>query len=349
MIKLKKLLVEAGVITENAAMYKEVWKEFKPMSMQLSYTSDADQEAYHKTNTLDPANWAKLPYSIRRLYIVNMLEYQESAWRSIKRSKGYQPSKEERDDWEMFAKRDGRPLDGKEGIAHNKYNKKDLERVFTKGDYGGDYFGRESKTAEALMTWMRDMIPKVGPELYKGYKEIPKIAKELDTEKPNYLANHDKNAKLLDKYVELSKSIENVEGLKKVIGDSAFVKLVGTPAPAVAKGKPTGPQDMTLMVSHIKDGMAALPKKLLNALPNKTQVNQLIKKINAGDTDLDPGDPLLYQYDELLEKGVRDLMKKLGVTLQNDDISFEDDNMTVYTTIDASKMKPLEKIGFEEE
>lgn len=42
-------------------------------------------------------------------------------------------------------------------------------------------------------------------------------------------------------------------------------------------------------------------------------------------------------------------MKKLGVTLQKDDINLEDDNMTVYTTIDASKMKPLKKLGFEED
>jgi len=51
----------------------------------------------------------------------------------------------------------------------------------------------------------------------------------------------------------------------------------------------------------------------------------------------------------LLEKGVRDLMKKLGVNLANDDISLEDDNMNVYTTVDASKMKSLKKLGFKEE
>ena len=106
------------------------------------------------------------------------------------------------------------------------------------------------------------------------------------------------------------------------------------------------PVEMIIMVRHIKDGMARLPKKLHNALPNKTQIDQQIKKINAGNKDLDPGDPLLYQYDELLEKGVRDMMKKLGVNLANDDISLEDDFMTVYAEVDASKVQPLKKVGF---
>jgi hypothetical protein len=213
--------------------------------------------------------------------------------------------------------------------------KRDLESMY-KDYFTKDYYFGSEANAELAFELLKEMIPQknIGPALYKFFKDLPKLIAVADTDTANVI-------KRLTDDGMLSFKTRDVKNIKKAIGNNAFKELIGK------SGNRTGPVEISLMVSHIKDGMAALPKKLLNALPNKTQVNQLIKKINAGDKDLDPGDPLLYQYDELLEKGVRDLMKKLGVTLQNDDISFEDDNMTVYTTIDASKFKPLETLGFE--
>ena len=194
-------------------------------------------------------------------------------------------------------------------------------------EYMGD---GDAQLTEEFFEWMKENIPEkgIGPALYKAYKDLPKLVKAGDYDK-------------ILQYRELSRKLYHSP--EQAIGKSAYDTLIG-------KGSgQTGPVEMILMVSHIKDGMASLPKRLLNVLPNKSEVTQIMDKINAGDVDLEPDNELLYQYDELLEKGMKELMKKLKVTLQDDDINLEDDNMTVYTTIDASKMKPLKKLGFEEE
>jgi ribosome assembly protein YihI (activator of Der GTPase) len=284
MIKLKKLLVETGVLNENNTEYFNV-KNFS------NYSPD-DRERI--INRIGELQWD----AIRRFYQAHDSWHAENDPKTFKRN------------------------------LESKY-----KYSFTKGDN----FSSEAE-AELAFELLKEMIPQknIGPTLYKFFKDLPKLIAVADTDTANV-------RKRLKDDGMLSYKTRDVENIKRAIGNNAFKELIGK------SGNRTGPVEMILMVSHIKDGMARLPKKLLNALPNKTQIDQLIKKINAGDTDLDPGDPLLYQYDELLEKGVRDLMKKLGVTLQKDDINLEDDNMTVYTTIDASKMKPLKKLGFEED
>lgn len=367
MIKLKKLLVEAGVITENAtaSLYKKFVGNLlrdpfaKPKGVR---TLGQLEKAMEGIDSLDPESWAKIPKIIREVLLGDILGYIALGWSELaSKGTGHHPGKDNKrfqyqgefdeEEYKRQARVFGFKPDGKEGPTHQRLNKRDLEDYLKNGEYG---FVEDPKAAEEALLWLSTIAPKVGKKLYDTYKDLPKIIASLDEKDPSYLTNYEKNAKPLIDAIKLSKTIgksdyrwDSLDKFEQAIGGGEYEKIIGNVP--FKKEKRTGPVEMSLMVSHMKDGMAALPKKLLNALPNKTQVNQLIKKINAGDTDLDPGDPLLYQYDELLEKGVRDLMKKLGVTLQKDNINFEDDNMTVYTTIDASKMKPLKKLGFEED
>jgi len=366
MIKLKKLLVEVGVLSENASalLHKKFVGDLlsnpfgKPDGVR---NLDQMRKPMEGIDSLDPESWAKIPKVIREALLGDILQFIAEGWRLLGREgEGHHPGKDNRrfnssgefdeKEYKRQANVFGFKPDGKEGPSHERLNKSSLEDYLKNGKYG---FVSAPKEAEEALLWLSTIAPKVGKKLYDTYKDLPKIIASLDAKDPSYLANYEKNVKPLKDAIKLGKSIgsdrrwRSLDMFKQVIGGGKYDKIIGNVP--LKKEKRTGPVEMSLTVSHIKDGTAAVPKKLLDALPNKTQITQLISKINAGDVDLEPDNELLYQYDELLEKGVRDLMKKLGVNLANDDISLEDDNMNVYTTVDASKMKSLKKLGFKEE
>tara|TARA_S200002703_G_scaffold92845_1_gene80249 strand:+ start:1902 stop:2759 length:858 start_codon:yes stop_codon:yes gene_type:complete len=205
----------------------------------------------------------------------------------------------------------------------------------------------------AFMAWLRDNLsfvgtPPAGKELYALYQKLIDLIKK----KPDAILD-DYDSKNADP--EFSDIKNKIMRLVYDIGGPRadyFENQSGSPKhydalKAHFKKAGGGGEPMYLGFNHIKGGYAELPEELLNALPNKAQITQQMDKINSGDTDLEPGDPMLYKYDQLLTKGLIDLMKKNGAKITKKDIEMEDDSVSISASVKPASVSALEKLGFE--
>ena len=207
-----------------------------------------------------------------------------------------------------------------------------------------------------FMEWLRDNFsfvgnPPVGKELYDLYKRLVDLIKK----NPDAVLDDDGDKKGNPEFIDIKNRMlrlaYDIGGLRANRLDTygfSNPKYYDEVKAHFKKGGGGG-EPMYLGFNHIKGGYAELPEELLNALPNKAQITQQMDKINAGDTDLNPGDPLLYKYDQLLTKGLIDLMKKNGAKITKKDIEMEDDYVSISASVKPANVSALQKLGFEKE
>jgi hypothetical protein len=218
-------------------------------------------------------------------------------------------------------------------------------------EYGGQIYMHP-----AFMEWIRDNLsfvgnPPVGKEIYALYKKLDALIKK----KPKAVLAPQRDGSGGDpEFVDIRNKMMRL--VYDIGGPQAdyFENQSGTPkyydeVKAHFKKGGGGGEPMYLGFDTMSGGYAELPEELLNALPNKAQITQQMDKINAGDTDLNPGDPLLYKYDQLLTKGLIDLMKKNGVKITKRNIEMEDDYVSISASVKPANVSALQKLGFEKE
>jgi len=213
----------------------------------------------------------------------------------------------------------------------------------------------ESEMHPEFMEWLRDNFsfvdnPPVGKEMYDLYKKLINVIKKNPDAILDDRGDKKGNPEFIDIKNRILRLAYDIGGPRANRIDDLFSNPKYYDE-VKAHFKSTGDdrEPMYLGFNHIKGGYAELPEELLNALPNKAQITQQMDKINSGDTDLEPGDPMLYKYDQLLTKGLIDLMKKNGVKLSKRDIEMEDDYISISASVKPASVSALEKLGFEKD
>ena len=215
----------------------------------------------------------------------------------------------------------------------------------------------ETELHPVFMEWLRDNFsfvgsPPVGEELYDLYERLVDVIKK----NPDAVLDDDGDKKGNPEFIDIKNRMLRLA--YDIAGPRAnrIYDLFSNPkyydevkAHFKKAGGGGGGEPMYLGFNHIKGGYAELPEELLNALPNKAQITQQMDKINSGDTDLNPSDPMLYKYDQLLTKGLIDLMKKNGAKITKKDIEMEDDYVSISASVKPASVSALEKLGFEKD
>lgn len=222
-----------------------------------------------------------------------------------------------------------------------------LERTTASEIWNHPQYGSQTYFHPAFMEWLRDNLsfvgsPPVGKKLYDLYGKLKALIKK----KPDVILDGDPEfLDIKNKMMQLVYDIGGPEAdyYDNQSGNPKYYDAVKAHFNSAAGGR----ENMYLGFNHIKGGYAELPEELLNALPNKAQITQQMDKINAGDTDLKPDDPMLYKYDQLLTTGLIDLMKKNGVKISKRDIEMEDDYISISASVKPASVSALKKLGFE--